>query len=126
MPRNYFEVGTFYPQTSCSFEGGAGGAFTQHAGIMARPGIHPVLRRATVVLANGASVQVMTTVKKFRGIIKPQTDQTNHHLWTGKKKELENKGQIAKFNVRFEEMSTVKAKEAMEAANEAAKTAEKK
>ena len=90
-------------------------------GKMGRAGIHPVLRKATVVLANGASVEIMTTVKKFRGIIKPQMDPTNHHLWTGKKKELENKGQIAKFNVRFEDMSTVKAKEAKEAAEQAAK-----
>eukprot|EP00959_Pyramimonas_sp_CCMP1952_P458518 9476760-Pyramimonas_sp.AAC.5 len=68
----------------------------------------------------------MTTVKKFRGIIKPQMDQTNHYLWTGKKKELENKGQIAKFNVRFEEMSTVKAQEAKEAAMKASEDEKKK
>mmetsp|Transcript_38632 Transcript_38632/g.53639 ORF Transcript_38632/g.53639 Transcript_38632/m.53639 type:complete len:88 (-) Transcript_38632:138-401(-) len=66
-----------------------------------RPGLHPQLKKVTVILANGASVEILSCVDKFRNIIQTTVDPSNHHLWTGKKTEVAVKGRRAKFASRY-------------------------
>mmetsp|Transcript_3712 Transcript_3712/g.10746 ORF Transcript_3712/g.10746 Transcript_3712/m.10746 type:complete len:100 (-) Transcript_3712:444-743(-) len=50
---------------------------------MPKNGIHPMLYQMTVVLRNGASIQVPTTIPRASPLFLKE-DVTNNPLWTGK------------------------------------------
>lgn len=72
---------------------------------MARAGLHPVLRKMTVVMTNGATFQVLTPCKKIKDNYHLTADKTTHHAWTGKERQIEDVGQVAKFNSRFKHLT---------------------
>ncbi|GMH41272.1 hypothetical protein BSKO_09182 [Bryopsis sp. KO-2023] len=68
---------------------------------MARAKLHPFTNMMTFVLNNGASIQLETTMSKRSLPYFLQSDPTNHPFFTGKEREIEDKGQAAKFFSRF-------------------------
>jgi large subunit ribosomal protein L31 len=74
-----------------------------------RKGIHPLLKRLTVVNAQGASTSVWSTMSARGGAIFLQSDPTTHPAWTGRKLAIANTGRVAKFRQRFEADATAAA-----------------
>lgn len=69
---------------------------------MPRPGIHPIMHRVTVVLRNGASIEVMSAVPRAAPYFLRQ-DPTNTPLWTGKDSSLASEDEhMAKFLKKYE------------------------
>ena len=50
-----------------------------------RKGIHPLMRRLTLVNAQGASSTVWSTMAARNGQLLLQTDPSTHPAWTGRK-----------------------------------------
>eukprot|EP00884_Botryococcus_braunii_P011726 jgi/Botrbrau1/20554/Bobra.145_2s0101.1 len=68
---------------------------------MPKKGIHALLYPTTYVLRNGASVQIMTPIKRSKPVFL-STDPTCHPAWTGETKvEVEEDSHAARFMKKF-------------------------
>ena len=67
-----------------------------------RKGIHPLMKRLTLVTSQGASSTIWSTMSARRGQLILQTDPSNHPAWTGRKAAVANTGRVARFRQRFE------------------------
>eukprot|EP00191_Tetraselmis_sp_GSL018_P007894 CAMPEP_0177601558 /NCGR_PEP_ID=MMETSP0419_2-20121207/14334_1 /TAXON_ID=582737 /ORGANISM="Tetraselmis sp., Strain GSL018" /LENGTH=86 /DNA_ID=CAMNT_0019094853 /DNA_START=70 /DNA_END=330 /DNA_ORIENTATION=- len=65
-------------------------------------GVHPLLKRMTVVLTNGASVEMVTTSTRHKPY-KLQKDILNHPHWNPEISQVDlSAGQVSRFLKRFE------------------------
>lgn len=68
---------------------------------MVKRGIHPLMNTMTLVLRNGATIQVQSILKATRPM-RLQIDTTSHPTWTGEKTSLTGQdGRAAEFMRKF-------------------------
>ena len=70
-----------------------------------RKGIHPLRQWVNIITVKGGSFRLPMVGRFTRNELVLQVDPSVHPAWTGKKAELANTGQLAKFNSRFMDMS---------------------
>lgn len=66
-----------------------------------RKGIHPLLRRLTVVDTRGASSHLWSCVSVPRAALLLQSDPSTHPAWTLRKAAATNTGRVALYRQRF-------------------------
>lgn len=72
---------------------------------MVRAGIHPVLNRVTVIMRNGASFQMATTMERTTPYFLRE-DTTNHPAWTGEEGGISSEDEhLSKFMRKYEGLS---------------------
>ncbi|BDA45314.1 probable 50S ribosomal protein L31 [Coccomyxa sp. Obi] len=67
---------------------------------MVKRGIHPLVNTMTLVLRNGATIQVESILKATRPM-RLQIDTTSHPTWTGEKTMTGQDGRAADFMRKF-------------------------
>jgi large subunit ribosomal protein L31 len=64
--------------------------------------IHPDYHEITVVMTDGSSFQTRSTYGKAGDTLHLDVDSKSHPAWTGGNVQLVERGQVEKFNRRFQ------------------------
>lgn len=67
-----------------------------------KTGIHPDYHVITVEMTNGTSYQTRSTWGEEGAVLKLEIDPLSHPAWTGGQQKLLQRGQLARFNRRFQ------------------------
>ena len=64
--------------------------------------IHPDYHRITVQLTDGSTYETRSTWGNEGDVLRLEIDPNSHPAWTGGPQKLLERGQLARFNKRFE------------------------
>ena len=64
--------------------------------------IHPDYHRITVQLTDGSTYETRSTWGSEGDVLRLEIDPNSHPAWTGGPQKLLERGQLARFNKRFE------------------------
>jgi large subunit ribosomal protein L31 len=64
--------------------------------------IHPDYHEITVVMTDGSTYKTRSTWGKPGGSLQLEVDPKSHPAWTGAMSRVVERGQVAKFNQRFQ------------------------
>lgn len=69
-----------------------------------RKDIHPAYHEINVVMTDGTTFQTRSTYGKPGDTLRLDIDPKTHPAWTGVHRLMDNAGQLAKFNKRFQNL----------------------
>ncbi len=67
-----------------------------------KPDIHPDYHEITVVMTDGSSFKTRSTYGKEGDVLTLDVDPLSHPAWTGGTLQVLERGQVEKFNRRFQ------------------------
>ncbi|MBU3656220.1 MAG: 50S ribosomal protein L31 [Holosporaceae bacterium] len=70
-----------------------------------KPDIHPDYHTITIIMTDGTTYETRSTYGKAGDSMRLEVDRKSHPAWTGGNKQLQDVGQLSRFNKRFANIS---------------------